>query len=94
MSRSYKKPILKDKSDSRWYNRTIRRVTKNSFRKSTQEMMNYSPQWLWEADDEITEIEIPSPKNIINDWSYCDWKVDLRDKEMQEFFDINKLKRK
>ena len=94
MSRSYKKPIIKNKSDSRWYNRTVRRVTKNSFRKASQEMMNYSPQWLWEAEDEIVEIEIPNPKNIINDWDFCDWKIDFRNRKSDEKFDINKLKRK
>lgn len=94
MSRSTRKPIIRDKPNTRLYHRAIRRVTKHNFKKSTQELMQYSPQWLFEAEDEITEFEIPNPKTIVNDYDYSDWKWDLSDREVTEYFDTNKFKRK
>lgn len=63
MSRSRKKPIVKDKTDGAKYHRTIRRVTKEKVR------------YLHEAlDDE----ELPDPKEIVNNYDYMDWEYDLR----------------
>lgn len=67
MSRSRKKPIIKDrprnykKSSNYW--RTIRRVTKNKIR-FLQETL----------EEEI----IPDPKEIINNYDYSDYRFDMR----------------
>lgn len=76
MSRSRKKPIIKDaprnykKSSAYW--RTIRRVIKKKVK------------YLNEAlDDE----QLPIPQEIVNDYDYSDYKFDLRkmgDPEMSE----------
>jgi len=66
MSKSRKKPVLKDKTDGAKYHRTIRRVT------------NQKVRYLEEAiDDE----GLRDPKEIINDYNYRDWKFDLRFKD-------------
>ena len=67
MSRSYRKPIIKNrprnskKSSSYW--RTIRRVT--------NEKVTYLKEAL---EDEI----LPEPQEIIDDWDYSDYRVDYR----------------
>ncbi len=67
MSRSRKKPIIKDrprnykKSSNYW--RTIRRVTKDKIR-FLQETL----------EEEI----IPDPKEIINNYDYSDYRFDMR----------------
>jgi len=67
MSRSRKKPIIKDrprnykKSSNHW--RTIRRVTKDKIR-FLQETL----------EEEI----IPDPKEIINNYDYSDYRFDMR----------------
>lgn len=62
MSRSFKKPILKDKDKSRskMLNRIIRRNLKKIINSS----------------DDLENLEIPDPKIIVNDWDYCDWKCE------------------
>lgn len=62
MSRSKRKPIVKDKPSvgKRKYHRKIRRVTKSKV-KSIEE-------------DDI----LPLPQDLINDWNYCDWFIDFR----------------
>jgi len=66
MSKSRKKPVVKDKTDGSKYHRTIRRVT------------NQKVRYLEEAiDDE----GLRDPKEIINDYNYRDWKFDLRFKD-------------
>lgn len=67
MSRSRKKPIIKDrprnykKSSNYW--RTIRRVTKDKIR------------FLQETLEEKIIID---PKEIINDYDYSDYRFDMR----------------
>ena len=59
MSRSYRKPIVKDKSDHSWYNRIFRRVNKqrvSGFKepKLMRELVNdwNVCDWIWrDADD-------------------------------------------
>lgn len=66
MSRSKRKPIVKDgprnqkKSTSYW--RTVRRVINDSVRQ-----LKY--------DDETV---LPKPKEIVNDYDYCDYIIDYR----------------
>jgi hypothetical protein len=63
MSRSRKKPIVKDKTDGAKYHRTIRRVT--------NEKVRY-------LEDALEDEELPDPKSIVNDYNYSDWKQDFR----------------
>lgn len=65
MSRSRKKPILKDKTNHTWYNRIIRRV---------QRMQIKQIQYL----KDMLEYKISQPKELVNDWEVCDWKFDYR----------------
>lgn len=63
MSRSRKKPIVKDKTDGSKYHRTIRRVT------------NQKVKYL---EDELDDEGLRDPKEIINDYNYSDYRHDLR----------------
>ena len=78
MSRSYKKPIIKDSSrnykKSSFYWRKVRRV------------INEKVKGLLK-DPEQTEI--PNPKSIVNDYDYSDYTIDYRGEEKE-----NKFKRK
>lgn len=76
MSRSFKKPIVKQsfknekKSSSYW--RTIRRVIKGKVKF---------------LSEELEEKQLPDPKEIINDYNYSDYRFDMRfddDKELSE----------
>lgn len=75
MSRSRKKPIIKDgprnykKSSNYW--RRIRRVTKDKVRY---------------LQEKLEDENIPDPKEIINDYDYSDYRFDLRfdNNEMSE----------
>ena len=71
MSRSRKKPVVKDKTDGTKYHRTIRRVT--------NEKVRYFEEAL---DDE----GLLDPREIVNDYNYKDWEYDLRfrDDEMSK----------
>lgn len=57
MSRSRRKPYYKDKPDTRWYWRTLRREWKQDLN------ANYSDP----------DFQLRSPKEIINDYDYRDW---------------------
>jgi len=67
MSKSRRKPIIKDKprNEKRGarYHRTIRRVT------------NEKVRYLYEA---LEDEELPDPKEIVNDYNYSDYRIDLR----------------
>ena len=90
MSRSRKLPVLKDRprnhKKSALYWRTVRRVI-NEKVKLYLEMP---------SDD----VNLPTPKEIVNDYDYSDWKIDYRDpdwlnirgRDIKEY--INKQKRK
>jgi len=71
MSKSKKRPIIKDKTDGAKYHRTIRRVT--------NEKVRY-------LEDELDDEGLRDPKEIVNDYNYQDWKCDLRfrDDEMSK----------
>lgn len=68
MSRSRKIPIIKDRprnsKKSTGYWRVVRRVINGKVRNIDEE----------NADDNI----IPIPKEIVNDYDYCDYIVDFR----------------
>jgi len=73
MSRSRRKPIIKDgprnEKKGAKYHRAIRRVT------------NEKVRYLNEALDEDI---LPEAKEIVNDYDYSDYKIDLRFKEGNE----------
>lgn len=61
MSKSYKKhAVYKDKGNTS-YNRSCRRVIKNS----VKQIQNLKDK---------EEIDLPNPKILINDWDICDYK--------------------
>jgi len=65
MSRSYKKPIIKDNGvGHKLYRKAVRGSQKNYIRSNMDKLVN----------DE--DFEIPDGKNIINDYDYCDYKID------------------
>ena len=86
MSRSRKKSILKDKPDTRYYHRTVRRVQKSDVNKLNslriEELLNGEH-----------EEYIRSKEEIVNDWDYIDWKFNCEHEECNEEIKI-KLSRK
>ena len=77
MSRSQKKPIIKDKGYKKIYHRICKRNVRN---------------YLNSHKDDLENIIIPNFKSIVNDYDYCDYKIDLRFKNKNNQF--NKYKRK
>ena len=67
MSRSRKKPIIKDhpKNFKKWYWRVIRRKHKEIVRGFDENIHDTN--------------KIPNPKEIIKDDHYCDFVIDYRD---------------
>lgn len=69
MSRSRRKPIIKDRprnaKKSSLYWRVVRRVINDKVR----QMFIYPEK----------EIDLPEPKEIVNDYDYSDYKIDYRD---------------
>lgn len=69
MSRSRRKPIIKDRprnaKKSSLYWRVVRRVINDKVRQ------------LFSNPDK--EPDLPEPKEIVNDYDYCDFKIDYRD---------------
>ena len=84
MSRSHKKPVLKDKSPVALYWRTIRHRIKQQVNRFFKE--------------DPDEIILSEPKELVNDYNYHDWKVDFRDpffKDKKHFEEsVKKAKRK
>jgi hypothetical protein len=68
MSRSRRQPIIKDRprneKKSTLYWRTVRRVINDKVR-----MLKYEP----DSDENM-----PEPKEIVNDYDYCDYMIDYR----------------
>ena len=85
MSRSRRQPIIKDRprneKKSSLYWRIVRRVINSKVRQ------------IIKNDDEI---DIPEPKEIVNDYDYCDYVIDYRDPGWSEKHKeyIEKQKRK
>jgi hypothetical protein len=69
MSRSRRKPIIKDRprndKKSSLYWRVVRRVTNDKVRQ-----IQSNPEM---------ESDLPEPQEIVNDYDYCDYKIDYRD---------------
>jgi hypothetical protein len=72
MSRSRRQPIIKDRprneKKSTFYWRTVRRVINDKVR-----MLKYEP----DSDENI-----PEPKEIVNDYDYCDYMIDYRNDDI------------
>ena len=81
MSRSTKKPILKDKpcnhKRTSEYWRKVRRSIENRLRTYTVGIGSEDLQ-------DIDEPFFPQPREIVNDYDYCDWIIHLDDPEMVE----------
>ena len=87
MSRSRKKAIVKDNGSKKIYWKTIRRVVKHTIKKFTNAKLyeenielNYGEPEVfgWEEykDEKVLDDMIPKPKEIINDYTYCDHTID------------------
>lgn len=98
MSRSYKKSIFKDKGFKDIYWKTIRRITKNIIKTyntnhyvNTQDInMDYSDEFDLNFDEKELDYIIRNPKEIINDYNYCDYIINYEYYEN----DKEKLKKK
>lgn len=81
MSRSIKKPIIKDKPRNHKrtseYWRKVRRSTDNKLRTYLVDIDGENLQ-------DIDEPFLPQPREIVNDYDYCDWVWHLDDPEMVE----------
>jgi hypothetical protein len=86
MSRSRRQPIIKDRprneKKSSLYWRIVRRVINNKVRQ------------IIKTDED--EVDLPEPKEIVNDYDYCDYVIDYRDPGWSEKHKeyIEKQKRK
>jgi len=98
MSRSYKKAILKDKGLKKIYWKIIRHITKKvvdaivvSYNRTgnTTYVDTTIPENLQLVDTlEIIDenINIPSPKSIMNDYDYCDYIIDYEHNRSLSYF--------
>lgn len=80
MSRSFKKPILKDKPRNNkrtsMYWRKVRRSTNNKLR-----------TYIYHIGSNLQDIDepsLPQPREVVNDYDYCDWVTHLVDPEEVE----------
>jgi len=75
MSKSRRMPIIKDKprncKRTSAYWRPIRRIWKHFIK-------NMYQKYDVRSDYEWNELDIPSPKTLINDYDYCDYWWDFR----------------
>jgi len=72
MSRSRRKPIIKDGGFGSEYWRTIRRVWKHQIRKIPRNVVS----WISVDDNEIDfldSVDLPHQRSIVNDYDYCDY---------------------
>lgn len=65
MSKSFKKPVIKDKSGKKHYHRRIRSRIKNIIRSKD----------ITELEDEL----LPLEQELINDYNYSDYELWLED---------------
>lgn len=80
MSRSRKKPIVKDKTGHTWYNRVIRR-------RQRQQVKGIS------SLTDVLEYTISQPKELVNDYDVCDYRFDYTDKRWESYFTLRELKK-
>lgn len=63
MSRSYRKPVVKDSAHgNRWYNKIYR----TNWKRITRGIINAN-------DDVKDDAEYPDKNTYVNQWSICDW---------------------
>lgn len=63
MSRSRKKPIVKDKTGHTWYNRIVRRRQ----RQQVKGIISLK---------DVLEYNVSQPKELVNDYDVCEYKLD------------------
>lgn len=66
MSRSRKKPIVKDKTGHTWYNKIVRRRQRQQVKGIT-------------SLKDVLEYNISQPKELVNDYDVCDYKFNYTD---------------
>lgn len=72
MSRSYKRPIIKDAGGYGTYYRTIKRRVRQYLRESLKRL-----------DDPTFNFVIPQEKEIVNDYDVCDWVFDYEHRPLR-----------
>lgn len=82
MGKSYKKAIIKDKTNTKTYRRAIRGSQNTFIRSNLDKMLN---------DEDFV---IPDRKEIINDYDYSDWKFDYEHHSSYDEERRNEFKRK
>lgn len=75
MSRSYKKAIVKDRGLKKLYWKIVRRVINERVKK----YLNTDPD----------DVEIPNPKEIMNDYNYSDYTIDYHHDKSWGYFWYN-----
>ena len=93
MSRSYKKPIVKDKKPKRWYKvvrNTNNQIVKSKIAKFIPDIYTLEEMGLWEFVDEYRG-EPKDVNTIVNPYDICDWTwwLNLSD---GEYFEMAKRK--
>lgn len=72
MSRSYKRPIVKDTGGYGTHYRTIKRRVRQYLRESLKRL-----------DDPTFNFVIPQEKEIVNDYDVCDWVFDYEHRPLR-----------
>ena len=72
MSKSYKRPIVKDGAGYGKYYRTIKRRVRQYLRESLKRL-----------DDPTFNFIIPKEKELVNDYNVCDWIFDYEHKPIR-----------
>jgi hypothetical protein len=78
MSRSYKLAIKKDRGLKSYYWKKIRRITKQIVKSL--------------SFDNADDIYIPNPKEVMNDYDYCDYVIDYEYDRSSSYFWYNDKK--
>ena len=75
MSRSIKKPIVKDKPRNRKRTSTYWRTVRRSINSKLRTYSYHIGSNLQDVD----EPSLPQPREVVNDYDYCDWVMRLVD---------------
>jgi hypothetical protein len=85
MSRSYKKPIVKDKKPKRWYKvvrNTNNQIVKSKITKFIPSIYALEEAGLWEFIDEFRGEPLPI-NTIVNPYDICDWIWHVNPKDIE-----------
>jgi hypothetical protein len=82
MSRSIKKPIVKDKPRNRKRTSTYWRTVRRSINSKLRTYINH----IGSNIRDIEEPSLPQPQEVVNDYDYCDWVMRVRGpKEVEKY---------